>query len=219
MYQEKYQEKYNIQELWEKSTKAIKDFLSSGDFFKFVFRIADLVNLEREETLNFIYFLYALSLKSFPAEEARERLNDFLPNLTEEQKEIIIREIALSFLPSLENFWKITTEEEKYDEKVQRYLSMMEFYLRRPILKRETEFIKKELPVEKETQETKEEIPQEVLPQEERVVTISWEEKKEEKEESKKGEKDDWIIPKIEFKIKEDEKKREKEESVDLSQV
>jgi HD superfamily phosphohydrolase len=208
----------------------MRDFLFSYDFFDFVLKIAKMIELPEEKHLNLVDFLHILALKGFPVEEARERLDDFLPDLTEEQKEIIIREIAVGFLPILEDLWKITPEDEEYEEKVKRYLSMMEFYLRRPTVRKETaletktsEEIREEIKTETEKiqqnqiQETKEEAEQVVLPQEERIITISWEgEKVEDKKEEKQ---DDWNIPKIDFKIKKEEIKREEQEPIDLSQI
>ena len=226
-------EKYDFQSLWEKSTQAVRRFLSSESFFDFVERVAGMIELPQERDVDLIGFLMILALKGFPVEEARERLDDFLPDLTEEQKEIIIREIAVGFLPILEDLWKITPEDEEYEEKVKRYLSMMEFYLRRPTVRKETvletkpsEETREEIKVEAEqsqaqmksqAQETKEEAEQVVLPQEERIITISWEgERVEEKKEEKK---DDWNIPKIDFKIKKEEIKKEEEGPIDLSQI
>jgi len=69
-----------------------------------------------------------------------------------------------------------------------------------------------------QVQETKEEAEQVVLPQEERIITISWEGEK--LEEDKKEEKQDvWNIPKIDFKIKKEEIKKEEQEPIDLSQI
>ena len=227
-------EKYNIQSLWGKSTQAVRRFLSSESFFDFVEKVTEMVELPQERDVDLIGFLMIFALKGFPVEEARERLDDFLPDLTEEQKEIIIREIAVGFLPILEDLWKITPEDEEYEEKVKRYLSMMEFYLRRPAVRRETtletkpiEETEKEIKMEAEqpqvntksqAQETKEEAEQVVLPQEERIITISWEGEK--GEEDKKEEKqDDWNIPKIDFKIKKEEIKKEEGGPIDLSQI
>jgi DNA-binding transcriptional MerR regulator len=228
------QDKYDIKQLWTQAARAMRDFLFSYDFFDFVLKIAKMIGLPEEKHLNLVDFLHILALKGFPVEEARERLDDFLPDLTEEQKEIIIREIAVGFLPILEDLWKITPEDEEYEEKVKRYLSMMEFYLRRPAVRKETaletkpiEETKEEIKMEAEQpqaqmksqiQETKEEAEQVVLPQEERIITISWEGEK--VEEDKKEEKeDDWNIPKIDFKIKKEEIKKEEQEPIDLSQI
>jgi hypothetical protein len=225
------QRTYNIQELWEKSTQAVRNFLSSEGFFDFVERVAGMIELPQERDVDLIGFLMIFALKGFPVEEARERLDDFLPDLTEEQKEIIIREIAVGFLPILEDLWKITPEDEEYEEKVKRYLSMMEFYLRRPTVRKETvletkpsEETREEIKMETEKiqqnqiQETKEEAEQVVLPQEERIITISWE--GERVEEDKKEEKQNvWDIPKIDFKIKKEEIKKEEQEPIDLSQI
>jgi hypothetical protein len=226
------QDKYDIKQLWTQATRAMRDFLFSYDFFDFVLKIAKMIELPEEKHLNLVDFLHILALKGFPVEEARERLDDFLPDLTEEQKEIIIREIAVGFLPILEDLWKITPEDEEYEEKVKRYLSMMEFYLRRPTVRKETvletkpsEEKEEEIKMETEqiqakwskVQETKEETEQVVLPQEERIITISWEgERVEEKKEEKQ---DDWNIPKIDFKIKKEEIKKEEEGPIDLSQI
>ena len=228
------QDKYDIKQLWTQATRAMRDFLFSYDFFDFVLKIAKMIELPEEKHLNLVDFLHILALKGFPVEEARERLDDFLPDLTEEQKEIIIREIAVGFLPILEDLWKITPEDEEYEEKVKRYLSMMEFYLRRPAVRKETaletkpiEKTEEEIKMEAEqpqvntkpqVQETKEEAEQVVLPQEERIITISWEGEK--LEEDKKEEKeDDWNIPKIDFKIKKEEVKKEEQGPIDLSQI
>ncbi|MDT7868543.1 MAG: hypothetical protein RQ894_01885 [Candidatus Pacebacteria bacterium] len=227
------QDKYDIKQLWTQATRAMRDFLFSYDFFDFVLKIAKMIELPEEKHLNLVDFLHILALKGFPVEEARERLDDFLPDLTEEQKEIIIREIAVGFLPILEDLWKITPEDEEYEEKVKRYLSMMEFYLRRPTVRKETALETKtseekeeknkmeaeqpQAQVKLQAQETKEEAEQVVLPQEERIITISWEgEKVEDKKEEKQ---DDWNIPKIDFKIKKEEIKREEQEPIDLSQI
>ncbi len=222
-----YQEKYNLIKLFEGTTKALRSFIWSDEFFNFAIRIAELIELPPEKDVDLINFLQVLALKGFPVDEASERLNDFLPDLTEEQKEIIIREVAVGFLPILENLWKITPEEEEYEDRVKRYISMMEFYLRRPVIKKETfleskprEEIEKETKVEAEqiqAQEIKEEVKQEVLPQEERVITISW--KEETKEENEEEKRDVWDIPKIEFKIRKEEIKKEEEGPVDLSQI
>jgi hypothetical protein len=225
------QDKYDIKQLWIQATRAMRDFLFSYDFFDFVLKIAKMIELPEEKHLNLVDFLHILALKGFPVEEARERLDDFLPDLTEEQKEIIIREIAVGFLPILEDLWKITPEDEEYEEKVKRYLSMMEFYLRRPTVRKETvletkpsEETREEIKMETEKiqqnqiQETKEEAEQVVLPQEERIITISWE--GERVEEDKKEEKQNvWDIPKIDFKIKKEEIKKEEEGPIDLSQI
>jgi hypothetical protein len=230
-------EKYDFQSLWEKSTQAVRRFLSSEGFFDFVERVAGMIELPQERDVDLIGFLMIFALKGFPVEEVRERFDDFLPDLTEEQKEIIIREIAVGFLPILEDLWKITPEDEEYEEKVKRYLSMMEFYLRRPTVRKETvletkpseekeEEIKMETEqsqgkMEPQVQETKEETKQVVLPQEEsqeeRIITISWEgERVEDKKEEKQ---DDWNIPKIDFKIKKEEIKKEEGGPIDLSQI
>jgi len=228
------QEKYNINQLLNQATKIIQNFVYSLRFYNLAVKIAEMAGLPQEKDLNLVSFLRILALRGFPVEEARERLDDFLPDLTEEQKEIIIREIAVGFLPILEDLWKITPEDEEYEEKVKRYLSMMEFYLRRPAVRRETtletkpiEETEKEIKMEAEqpqvntksqAQETKEEAEQVVLPQEERIITISWEGEK--VEEDKKEEKqDDWNIPKIDFKIKKEEIKKEEEGPIDLSQI
>jgi hypothetical protein len=105
----------------------------------------------------------------------------------------------------------------------------MEFYLRRPTVRKETvletkpsEETREEIKMETEKiqqnqiQETKEEAEQVVLPQEERIITISWEGEKEEIKEEKE---DDWNIPKIDFKIKKEEIKKEEQEPIDLSQI
>jgi hypothetical protein len=152
------QRTYNIQELWEKATQAVRRFLSSEGFFDFVERVAGVIELPQERDVDLIGFLMILSLKGFPVEEARERLDDFLPDLTDEQKEIIIREIAVGFLPILEDLWKITPEDEEYEEKVKRYLSMMEFYLRRPTVRKETVLETK--PIEEKEEEIKMETEQ-----------------------------------------------------------
>jgi hypothetical protein len=225
------QEKYNINQLLNQATKIMQNFVYSLKFYNLAVKIAEMAGLPQENDLNLVSFLRILALKGFPVEEARERLDDFLPDLTEEQKEIIIREIAVGFLPILEDLWKITPEDEEYEEKVKRYLSMMEFYLRRPTVRKETvletkpgEEVKEEIKTETEKiqqnqiQETKEEAEQVVLPQEERIITISWE--REKLEEDKKEEKQDvWNIPKIDFKIKKEEIKKEEEEPIDLSQI
>jgi len=227
------QEKYNINQLLNQATKIMQNFVYSLKFYNLAVKIAEMAGLPQENDLNLVSFLRILALKGFPVEEARERLDDFLPDLTEEQKEIIIREIAVGFLPILEDLWKITPEDEEYEEKVKRYLSMMEFYLRRPIVRKETvletkpsEETREEIKAEAEqpqaqmksqAQETKEEAEQVVLPQEERIITISWEgEKVEEKKEEKQ---DDWNIPKIDFKIKKEEIKKEEGGPIDLSQI
>ncbi len=229
------QDKYDIKQLWTQATRAMRDFLFSYDFFDFVLKIAKMIDLPEEKHLNLVDFLHILALKGFPVEEARERLDDFLPDLTEEQKEIIIREIAVGFLPILEDLWKITPEDEEYEEKVKRYLSMMEFYLRRPTVRKETvletkpsEETGEEIKMEAEKsqgkmepqaqEEAKEETEQVILPQEERIITISWE--REKVEEDKKEEKQyAWNIPKIDFKIKKEEIKKEDQEPIDLSQI
>jgi DNA-binding transcriptional MerR regulator len=227
------QEKYNINKLLNQATKIMQNFVYSLKFYNLAVKIAEMVGLPQENDLNLVSFLRILSLKGFPVEEARERLDDFLPDLTEEQKEIIIREIAVGFLPILEDLWKITPEDEEYEEKVKRYLSMMEFYLRRPTVRKETvletkpsEEIEEKTKAEAEQpqaqmksqiQETKEETEQVVLPQEERIITISWE--RERVEEKKEEKEDDWNIPKIDFKIKKEEIKKEEGGPIDLSQI
>jgi DNA-binding transcriptional MerR regulator len=225
-------EKYNINQLLKQATKIMQDFVYSLRFYNLAVKIAEMAGLPQEKDLNLVSFLRILALKGFPVEEARERLDDFLPDLTEEQKEIIIREIAVGFLPILEDLWKITPEDEEYEEKVKRYLSMMEFYLRRPTVRKETvletkpiEKTEEEIKMEAEqpqaqmkpqAQEGREETEQVISPKEERIVTISWEGEKEEKEEEKE---DDWNIPKIDFKIKKEEIKKEEQEPIDLSQI
>jgi DNA-binding transcriptional MerR regulator len=227
------QEKYNINQLLRQVTKTMQDFVYSLKFYNLAVKIAEMAGLPQEKDLDLVSFLRILALKGFPVEETRERLDDFLPDLTEEQKEIIIREIAVGFLPILEDLWKITPEDEEYEEKVKRYLSMMEFYLRRPTVRKETvletkpsEETREEIKMEAERpqvqsqaqEETKEEAEQVVLPQEERIITISWEGEK--VEEDKKEEKQDvWNIPKIDFKIKKEEVKKEEQEPIDLSQI
>jgi hypothetical protein len=225
------QEKYNINQLLRQATRTMQDFVYSLKFYNLAIKIAEMAGLPQEKDLNLVSFLRILALKGFPVEDTRERLDDFLPDLTEEQKEIIIREIAVGFLPILEDLWKITPEDEEYEEKVKRYLSMMEFYLRRPTVRKETvletkpgEEVKEEIKTETEKiqqnqiQETKEEAEQVVLPQEERIITISWE--REKLEEDKKEEKQDvWNIPKIDFKIKKEEVKKEEQKPIDLSQI
>lgn len=230
-----YQEKYNLPKLFEETTRALRSFLWSDEFFSFAIRIAKMVELPPEKDIDLISFLQVLALRGFPVEEAEERLNDFLPDLDIEKKEIIIREIALGLLPSLENLWKITSEEENYNEKVQRYLSMMNFYLKRPpIVKKpeETRTIQEE--TKEERVENKEETGtvqkemtephQEFLPPKEEIVTINWEENREENREEAEGVESSvnsvWNIPKIDFKIKQ-EKTKEEEESgpIDLSQI
>jgi len=214
---------YDLLQLLEGKSLALREFISSEVFVDFAYRVSQLADLDSDSYNNLFYYLIVLALKGFPIEEAEERLNDFLPNLNEEQKKIIIREMALNLIPTLEKIWEIKPEDEEYNEKVERYVALMEAFLNRPYTKMQISKNIEEPPKEEiqsmtiSNQKEENTLISQEQPSTIDLTPISWqpqvEEKKEELTTSQFSE-----IPQISIKIKEEKTEEKEEKTVDLSQ-
>lgn len=226
---------YNLPELLKNSTRAIREFLASEEFFKFVYETSRLAGLGLEGYVELLDYFNILTLKGFSLDEAEEKLIEFLPNLNEDQKKIIIRELAVNFVPLLEKLWEIKPEDEEYEDKVQRYIKMMEAFLIRPSTKIKREELKNieeekepvsgvllQQPQEVESSRATKENEEAEVESVEEPITISWQAENQKNESIEKNQVEPTTfaeIPQISFKIKEEKEKEEKEEPIDLSQI
>ncbi|GBD34541.1 hypothetical protein HRbin35_00270 [bacterium HR35] len=216
---------YDLLQLLEGKSLALREFISSEIFINFAYKVSQLVGLDIDSYIKLFDYFTVLSLQGFPVEEAEDRLNDFLPNLTEEQKKVIIREMALNLIPTLEKIWEIKPEDEEYEEKVKRYVALMEAFLNRPYsrmqVQKKLEEGQKEEIFSAPTPQIKTEEEAANISKKEAAIDltpISWQPNVQEEKQEEIASSEFSEIPQISIKIKEEKTEEKEEKTVDLSQ-